>query len=294
MFHVPISDLNVSDSDLCPHDMRFRAALNDLPGWQIFVRRCGAHLNEDAFNDIHMRHPNWGFYICDRPGMYLERAAQRHPVTTDTITVIPPWLDFTYHFSKRHSSGHAYIHVDIPRLPSGLTQGLFDDFLRIADSDCVAAMQQWARRFSLENPDPVLVGLEAQQVSSQIMTRLVLSLNDEQRALIANPGLHWQRLEPALDYIKHHLAESIAISDLSQQLECGKEHCIRLFKQVLKQTPTQFILSQRVERAVRLLVASDASLEDIAQRCGFANRHYMSRVFKRQMGLSPAQYRRLA
>ena len=241
-----------------------------------------------------MRHPNWGFYICDRPGMVLSRAGQRVEVSDQAITVIPPWLDLFYEFPNDTSSGHAYVHVDIPRLPGGLSQQFFNGFIVIDDAHCVAAMRQWARRFSLENPDPDVVGLEAQNICSQIMTRIVLDLSDEERTVILHPSLHLQRLEPALDYISHNLAKPIAVGELGEQLNCGKEHCIRLFKRLLKQTPTQFILAQRIERAARLLVAGTDSLEAIAGQCGFPNRHYMSRVFKRHMNVSPAQYRRLA
>ena len=265
--------------------------MDNLPTWQMRILRSGSHLNEAIFNDIDMCHPSWGIYICDRPGMYLEREGQRYDVAPDSICLMPPWVSFRYHFPKAESSGHAYLHVDIPRVPPGLLRSHFNQLYNITDPQTVALMWRWARRFSTQDLDPLLVSLEGQNVATHVFTEFVLGLEPAQRQYLTNPEQYAQRLTPALDYIAEHLADPIGVADLAHLLDCSREHCIRLFSSLLKQTPTQYILSQRVAAAADLIVSSAASIDEIAVNCGFPNRRYLSRVFKRQMGLTPAQYR---
>jgi transcriptional regulator GlxA family with amidase domain len=52
------------------------------------------------------------------------------------------------------------------------------------------------------------------------------------------------------------------------------------------------LVLQRVARAKSLLRRSDGSLADIAVACGFANQSHFTRVFSREVGLSPTQWRR--
>lgn len=289
-----VSDIDIPATDCCPHDERWRAALDNLPGWQLRITRIGSHLNEAEYNTIQMTHPTWGLYICDRPGMYLERGGKRHVVGPDHITLFPPWVGYTYHFSKKHSSGHAYIHVDIPRLPAALIRAQFRDIYHIDEPHMVQQMWQWSRRFSTSETDELMLSLEAQNIASQVITAFLLQLSPEQQQVLINPDQRWQRLQPALHWINQRLDQHISVGELAALLDCSNEHCIRLFKKMIRQTPTQYILMRRVERAAELLISTRQDIDSIAVACGFPNRQYLSRVFKRHMGFSPAQYRGMA
>ena len=56
-------------------------------------------------------------------------------------------------------------------------------------------------------------------------------------------------------------------------------------------TVTDCINKTRIRQALILLNTSELSIGDIASRCGFPDANYFSRVFRRQQGLSPKQYR---
>ena len=58
--------------------------------------------------------------------------------------------------------------------------------------------------------------------------------------------------------------------------------------------PARYIVERRVSRAAELLVYSNDSLEQIADACGFPNRFYLSRVFTKVLGTSPARYRKMS
>jgi AraC family transcriptional regulator len=73
----------------------------------------------------------------------------------------------------------------------------------------------------------------------------------------------------------------------------SKFHFLRLFKLAYGQTPHQFILSLRVERAKKMLKKTSDEVKVIADSLGFENSATFSRTFLRHAGVSPTQYRNL-
>ena len=65
-----------------------------------------------------------------------------------------------------------------------------------------------------------------------------------------------------------------------------------LFQQHVKKSQMRVLLDFRLDKACRLLRHDDASIELIAEDCGFPNRYYFSRMLKQLRGTSPAAYRR--
>jgi len=63
------------------------------------------------------------------------------------------------------------------------------------------------------------------------------------------------------------------------------------FRQLLNHTLHEEIMSVRLNRVKRLLVESRLSLEQIAASTGYEHPEYLSVVFKREVGLSPRQFR---
>ena len=74
---------------------------------------------------------------------------------------------------------------------------------------------------------------------------------------------------------------------------CGLSHAqfIRLFKESLGKTPSDYIAAQKLERAMELLSQTDLSVKRISEMCGFENQYYFSNFFKRRVGCAPSVYR---
>ncbi|MDD5728097.1 MAG: AraC family transcriptional regulator [Victivallales bacterium] len=66
----------------------------------------------------------------------------------------------------------------------------------------------------------------------------------------------------------------------------------RLFKEQTGISPQSFILRRRIEKACILLHHTSASIDIIAESCGFTNRYYFSRMFRKEINISPAAYRK--
>ena len=69
-------------------------------------------------------------------------------------------------------------------------------------------------------------------------------------------------------------------------------HFRRLFKELTRLSPTQYVIQCRLSRAANLLITTDFLLAEIAESCGFENQFYFSKLFKRHYLVSPREYRR--
>jgi len=79
---------------------------------------------------------------------------------------------------------------------------------------------------------------------------------------------------------------------LARQIGFSPYHFARLFRQTTGESPHQFVLRQRIERAQRLLAEGGMPLAHVAVESGFADQSHLTRAFKRQLGLTPRAYRR--
>lgn len=104
-------------------------------------------------------------------------------------------------------------------------------------------------------------------------------------------GLSDRSLFQAIEYIDHHLSQSIKLEDLSNHLGISKFHFSRLFKKSMGVSPHQYVMQQRIELAKQLLLKADTSISDIALECGFNSHAHMSKYFRNYVGMTPKNYR---
>lgn len=64
------------------------------------------------------------------------------------------------------------------------------------------------------------------------------------------------------------------------------------FKTAVGTTPMNYILSIRIRNAQMLLETTDYNISSIASMVGYENAFYFSRLFRKHIGLSPAEYRK--
>jgi AraC-like DNA-binding protein len=124
------------------------------------------------------------------------------------------------------------------------------------------------------------------------LSRLFAGLPKEQNQRIS---LHAQGNNPAaitLRYIDEHLDSDLSNGILASIAEFSEDHFVRLFRKHVGQTPAQYVLERRLAVATERLVFTNDSIDRIASACGFPDRFYFSRMFRRRMGLPPAAYRK--
>jgi AraC-like DNA-binding protein len=93
-------------------------------------------------------------------------------------------------------------------------------------------------------------------------------------------------------YLNNHAHESIEIQNVANHFELTPVNLLRRFKKVYQINPLQYLTSIRVKKACRLLLQTEWKLDVIAEKCGYENGFYLSRVFSKIMGISPSAFRK--
>ncbi len=96
----------------------------------------------------------------------------------------------------------------------------------------------------------------------------------------------------ALRVIHTHASDGILPRDVIDQIPASRTALALEFKQVLGRTIGQELRRVRVEHVRQLLRDTDLSIKQVAHRAGFHQVEYMTRVFHREVGQTPARYRK--
>jgi AraC family transcriptional regulator len=103
--------------------------------------------------------------------------------------------------------------------------------------------------------------------------------------------LAWQARK-VRDYIDSHITGPVLVADLCALVRRSPAHFARSFKRTFGKPPHSFVVRRRVELAVQYMLTTDASLSDIALRCGFTDQAHLCKHFRQATGETPAAWRR--
>ncbi len=95
-----------------------------------------------------------------------------------------------------------------------------------------------------------------------------------------------------VSYINEHFAENLTLDHLSQLFFTSKNTLCKRFQAVMNCSIMDYCSHVRLNEAKHLLLTTKKSLDEIAERCGYASANYFSLIFKRKIGLSPLNYRK--
>jgi len=107
------------------------------------------------------------------------------------------------------------------------------------------------------------------------------------RAEVTDP-----RIAHLVEYIQQHLSEPISIETLADHACLTKSYLIRSFRKTLGQTPLQYILQKKIQKAQTMLLGSELSVTEVAHAVGFQDTSYFIRLFRKSLGFTPQEYRR--
>ena len=110
---------------------------------------------------------------------------------------------------------------------------------------------------------------------------------------VAVQKLHpdFYRLKPALDYLHQHGKENLTLSRLAAVAGLAPNYFQRRFKAVFGVTPFEHLLGQRLNQARHLLASTRLTIKEIADAVGYRDPLYFTRVFSRQLQMTPTAYR---
>jgi AraC family transcriptional regulator len=107
----------------------------------------------------------------------------------------------------------------------------------------------------------------------------------------ARGGLPPARLRRVIEYIDANLDIGLRLSMLAREAGVSAFHFARLFKQSTGNSPHQYLLQRRLDRAKTMLRQPEMRLTDISASTGFADQSHFAKVFRRFTGVTPSEYR---
>jgi AraC-like DNA-binding protein len=129
-----------------------------------------------------------------------------------------------------------------------------------------------------------------------LLTALVAKMDGLRSAAAASPaargGLAPFRLKRALACMDAALGTDVSLDDLAAAAGLSQWHFARAFKAETGLAPWRYLVNQRIMRAKDLLAATDLTIIDIAAEIGYEDPRYFAKLFRRDTGVSPSEFRR--
>ena len=99
-------------------------------------------------------------------------------------------------------------------------------------------------------------------------------------------------VEQAMQYVRTHMEEPIAVGELAAQVGVSPEHLTRLFRKATGCSLKEYLIREKIEASKMLLVTTGLSVTEIAGHVGYGNYNNFNKIFKKYEGCSPAEYRK--
>lgn len=94
------------------------------------------------------------------------------------------------------------------------------------------------------------------------------------------------------EMLRSKMDGDISIGEIADACGLSRSYFIHAFRETTGQTPHQWLIAQRLERAQALLMDFTRPLADIAATCGFSDQSHFTRVFSQSLGMPPGTWRR--
>lgn len=252
--------------------------------------------------------PFWRVYFNTIPGAHVFYHGKSHELTSEKLMVIPPDTSFSTSIStKKDISKPEYIEGESIKSPDeihdlsdwGMVDHFFIHFNLGTPFDMIepGIYEFQSIPALIQTVDIIKAGIFAHQSIFEIHTcmniyQLILGL------VSRIPDEKWNqpfadiRLKNMLTYMERHLQHAISNRELAQECNMAANSFLRWFKNSTGYSPQKYIRMKRIEKACHLMHHTHKGIKTIAEECGFHDRHYFTRVFKNEMNVTPAYYRK--
>jgi AraC-like DNA-binding protein len=260
------------------------------------------------WNHSNLASPYWRLYWNTDSGAEVQWGERRVPLTPDHLLLIAPNTPFTTRFHpdmRQHDPENMMLGCpaaewdDAQHPDERVVHQLFTHFVAGTPYDTIAPQLfvlpiDSALRALLEE---IIVPLASdpqtfdRRQSFRLRALLHFVLGEIPEALWPAPQTN-ARIVAVMQCIDEHFDQPLCNDDFAALAAMSAKAFVRLFKEKTGQTPLAYLQQRRMEQASILLHHTDDSIERIAERCGFCDRHHFSKLFQRKFTVGPAGYRK--
>lgn len=140
-----------------------------------------------------------------------------------------------------------------------------------------------------------------QQTDAEFQTRNLLSdiwillldtLKQSQTTVVQSRDR--DRILTMLSYIHENYHEKLSLAQIAASAAISPRECLRCFQSCIQQSPTEYLITYRVDAAKKLLKTTALPITEIAMQTGFNSAAYFAKIFRRTTGKTPNGYRKEA
>ena len=162
---------------------------------------------------------------------------------------------------------------------------------------CIDQSEPWHKPFreyllriiDLDEKKPDFYELDITICLQSIWRLLLEHITYEPQASREN-SLEYDRIKKILSYIEENYQNKITLNDIAGHIHLCESECTRLFKRHMNTTLFAFLQEYRIERSLEFL-QDDQPVSAVADKAGFSDPNYYSKVFAKIKGCSPREYR---
>lgn len=232
---------------------------------------------------------------------------QRHP-SASAVMELFRYLPGVLFYAKDHQ--HRYVEVNPPVLrdvfglnsmkellgrtdadfqPPALATAYHAEDTRVMELGRTIANQVWlvphvrgtpcwykSTKTPLRNPSGDVIGLAG------VMYPIATPEEEEQS---------FRELAPVIAFIDRHSTSVVSMEEMAKMAGLSRTHFNQRFRELLRMSPSRYLLARRIEHARRLLSHTDETMASIAAKVGFYDQSHFTKKFRLMTGITPTRYR---
>jgi len=94
-----------------------------------------------------------------------------------------------------------------------------------------------------------------------------------------------------LEYFDNNYMNNVSLDDMSRNMYLSSVYISKVFKEKTGESPINYLINLRLEKAKDLLISTESQIKSIAQAVGYNDAYYFSKLFKKYYGHSPCKFR---
>lgn len=270
-----------------------RYNIQDLPqdASEIRLIYCAIARYNTSWHSILHRHPHAELFFCLDGKGELQIASERVPLEKGDFFLINPGVEHTERSTESDPLSYIVIGASGVRFLSDGTSSKLPLYRIIKSRNSAREFEPYfqdiLREVSREREGYLDICLSILNI---LFAKISRSMQIEMaNSLPLSGALNCSEIKQIID---EQYSKPITLEWLAEQAHISKYHLSHSFQKQYSISPIQYLNQRRLQEAEHLLAHTTHSLNDIGNLIGFSSPSYFSQAFKRNMGVSPSEYRR--
>ena len=256
----------------------------------LYPRAIGLHLSETEYFMSREDHADHLLMFCIEGAANLTVCDEHYRIRAGDLVLLPKGLQHQYSTDKNEPWSAYWIHFDGKQSENYIAHLNFPEyqpFCSIGYPPEINSLFQSMLEVRNKGYSQASLILAANQLK-QLFT--YLAVLTPQNKLLDGNDFH---LESVHTLMKDHIYEKLDLDTLAASTNLSKYHFAKKYKQMTGNSPIQHFIHLKMEEACQLMDFSEKSISEIGEILGYGDSQYFSRLFKKVVGLSPRDYRKL-